>query len=208
MNNKITFWFGIFGALFFIVPSILGGFQFQNYSHISQFISESYAIGSPYGIYMRVLGYIPSGLLISIFAFSALNLLPKSNLLRLGLISFGVFYGIGGIIVGVFPCDIGCNKEFLNPSISQIIHNFSGALTYLIVPFSLVLIGISARKWNNGKSISTIALICGAIAFVFAALITNAPAGKYIGLFQRIIESSILFWLISFSFYIKTQVND
>ena len=208
MNKKTTFWLGILGALLFIVPTIFGGFQFQNYSHISQFISESYAIGSPYGIYMRVLGYIPSGLLITLFTFSVLKFLPKSNLLRIGLISFGVFYGIGGIIVGVFPCDIGCNKEFLNPSISQLIHNLSGALTYLIVPFSLILIGLSARKWSNGKSIFYISLSCGIIAFVFSFLLSNDPTGSYIGLFQRLIESSILFWLISFSFYIKTLNND
>ena len=208
MNKTTTFWFGIFGALLFIVPSILGGFQFQNYSHISQYISESYAIGTPYGIYMRVLGFIPSGILITLFAVSASKFLPKSNLLKIGLISFGVFYGIGGVLVGVFPCDSGCNKEFIDPSISQIIHNLSGALTYLIVPFSILLIAISARKWNNGKTISTIGLICGVNAFVFSALLTSDPTGEYIGLFQRLTECSFLFWLISFSFYIKKLNNN
>lgn len=205
MNNKTTFWLGILGTIFFIVPSILGGFQFENYSHISQFISESYASGTPYGIYLRVFGFIPSGVLIALFALAALRLLPKSILLKLGLISFGLFYGLATIIVSIFPCDIGCNKAFINPSLSQIIHNFFGALTYIIVPFSLILIGISARKWKDGTSIMYISFICAAIAFAGTALLTNNPTGAFIGLFQRITESAILFWVISFAFYIKTM---
>lgn len=205
MNNKTTFWLGILGALFFIGPSILGGFQFEAYSHISQFISESYATGTPYGIYLRVFGFIPSGVLIALFAFAALRHLPKSILLKLGLLSFALFYGLGTILVGVFPCDIGCNKEFINPSLSQIIHNFFGALTYMIVPFSIILIGISSRKWKDGKTITYTSFICATIAFVSTALLTNDPTGEFIGLFQRIAESAILFWLICVAFYIKTM---
>jgi len=203
MNKKTTFWLGILGALLFITPSILGGFQFENYSHIHQFISESYAFGTPYGIYMRFLGFVPSGFLITLFTFSAYKQLPKGSLTKIGLIGFGIFYGIGNIIVGIFPCDAGCNKEFINPSISQIIHNLSGALTYLIVPICLILIGISSRKYNNSKYISIASITCGIIALVFSMLLSNNPAGDYIGLFQRVIESSILFWLINFAFYIK-----
>jgi hypothetical protein len=203
MNKTITFWFGIFGVLLFVIPSILGGFQIENYSHIQQFISEGFAIDTPYGIYIRLFGYIPSGILITLFGFSALKFLPKSNLLKIGLIGFAVFYGIGNIVVGIFPCDSGCNKELINPSISQIIHNISGALTYLITPLCLILIGIASRKWQNKNSISTLSLICGLIALLFSFLISSDPTGNYIGLFQRIIEGSILFWLIHFALYIK-----
>lgn len=203
MNKTTTFWFGIFGVILFIIPTVLGGFQFETYSHISQFISESYASGTPYGIYMRLLGFIPSGILIALFAFSASKLLPKPRLAKISLIGFGLFYGIGTIIVGVFPCDTGCNKEFINPSISQIIHNSSGALTYLFVPACVILIGIGSRKWNNGKSISILSIVCGAAALGFSLMLSNDPTGDYIGLFQRIIESFMLFWLINFAFYIK-----
>ena len=207
MNKTTTFWFGIFGALLFIIPSILGGFQFENYSHIQQFISEGYAVDTPYGIYIRIFGYIPSGILITLFSFSALKLLPKSNLLNLSLIGFAVFYGIGTIIVGIFPCDSGCNEQLINPTISQIIHNITGAFTYLIVPISLILIGIAAKKWQNKKFISTLSLICGVIALIFSFLLFSNPTGNYIGLFQRIIEGSILFWLVNFAFYLKINVS-
>lgn len=203
MNKRTTFWLGIFGALFFIVPSVLGGFQFENYSVISQFISESYAFGTPYGVYLRFLGFVPSGILITVFTFSAWELLPKSNLTKIALLGFGVFYGIGTIMVGLFPCDEGCNRELIDPSISQLIHNIFGALTYLIVPFCLVLIGISSRQWNHATYVSIVSFICGIVAIAFSMLLLNDPDGDYIGLFQRITESFILFWLINFAFYIK-----
>jgi hypothetical protein len=205
MNKTITFWLGILGALFFIIPSVLGGLQFENYSHISQFISESYAFGTPYGVYMRFFGFIPSGILIALFSLSCWKLLSKSGLLKLGLFGFGLFYGIGTVIVGVFPCDEGCNKDLLNPSVSQLIHNLFGGLTYLIVPTCLILIGLSSRKWSKTTSFSTLSITCGTIALIFSALLLGDPDGNYIGLFQRITEGSILFWLINFAFYIKNN---
>jgi len=203
MNKTITFWLGILGAVLFITPSVLGGFQFENYSHISQFISESYAFGTPYGVYMRFFGFIPSGILITMFSFSCWKLLPKSSVLKMGLFGFAVFYGIGTIMVGLFPCDEGCNKELINPSVSQLIHNLFGGLTYLIVPACLILIGFSSRKWSGSTSFSTLSIICGTIALMFSMLLLSDPDGNYIGLFQRITEGSILFWLINFAFYIK-----
>lgn len=207
MNKKITFWFGIFGALLFLISSVLGTLQLENYSHIQQFISEGYAIDTPYGIYIRLLGYIPSGVLIVLFSFSGLKFLPKSNLLNIGLMGFAMFYGLGNITVAIFPCDSGCNKELINPSISQIIHNISGALTYLIVPVCLILIGVASKNWQNKKSISTLSLICGFIALLFSLLLSSNPTGNYIGLFQRLVEGSILFWLVNFAYYIKNYKN-
>mgnify|MGYP003630603955 CR=1 FL=1 len=203
MNKTITFWFGLIGALLFIGSSIIGGFLMENYSPIKQFISESYAIDTSHGIYIRLFGYIPSGVLITLFSFSALKFIKNLSLARVGLIIFGIFYGISTIVVGIFPCDSGCNKELINPSISQFIHNISGALTYLIVPISLILIGIASNKWNNGKLISTISISSGVIAILFSFMLSSNATGNFIGLYQRIIEGSILFWLINFAFYIK-----
>ncbi|MCX7547735.1 DUF998 domain-containing protein [Xanthomarina sp. F1114] len=205
MNKTVTFGFGILGVLFFIIASILGGFQFDNYSHIQQYISETYAINAPYGIYLRVFGFIPSGIFIILFSFSALKLLPENKLLKLGLVGFAFLYGLGNILVSIFPCDIGCNKELINPSVSQIIHTISGGITYTLVPFCLILIGWAARTWTDGKNIMLLSFICGIISFIFSLLISGNPTGYYIGLFQRIIEGSVLIWITTFAFYIKNQ---
>ena len=76
-------WIGFLGVVFFISATILGGLQFSNYSHVSQLISESYAIGTPYGVQLRYLGFIPSGIFITAFAFLAIKNLPKSTLTQI-----------------------------------------------------------------------------------------------------------------------------
>ncbi len=203
MKTNTIFWFGILGVLFFVITTLVGGFLFPNYSHIQQLISESYATGTENGFYLRIFGYFPSGLFLTLFAFLTLRILPKSKLTTTGFLGFGLFYGITTIIVSIFPCDEGCNPEFINPSISQIIHNISGGLTYIIVPISLILIGISLKHYKNGKLISKLSIFCGLLAIVFVMVLINIPNANNIGLYQRIFEGTILFWVVNCALYIK-----
>jgi Protein of unknown function (DUF998) len=202
-GNKAS-WFGLLGVLFFISAAVLGGQQFSDYSHISQLISESYAIGTPYGLQLRYLGFLPAGLFLGGFAFYAARALPKSSLAKLGFAGLGIFYGIATIIVSLFPCDKGCNKELVDPSISQLIHNLTGLLTYLIVPVCLMILGIEARKWANGKYVSYSGIACGLTAILFVGILSSDLHSEFAGLYQRIIEGSVLFWIVVCSLYLRT----
>jgi len=193
------------GVTLFSIASILGGFQFDNYNSISQYISETYAIDTPYGKVLRYFGYIPSGILFTIFSFFALKKFPKSNLLKLGFSGIGVFYGIATVIVGIFPCDKGCNKELINPSISQLIHNLTGLLTYIFVPLSIIAIGIGLRQLKTHFSLSRISIICGLNSIVFVGILLSEPLTQYAGLYQRIIEGTFIIWIIACSFFIKNS---
>ncbi|NND10565.1 MAG: DUF998 domain-containing protein [Flavobacteriaceae bacterium] len=203
MTKIILFWFGILGVLLFVIAAILGGFQFDDYSHIQQFISESYATGTPYGNQLRYFMYLPSGILLSLFAFFAPRHFPKSKIISIAFGLFAVFYGLGTIVVSVFPCDEGCNRELIDPTISQIIHNLMGGLTYMIVPFAIIAIGIQTKSWQNYRAFAMMTLSCGSIALVFAWLMMANPNGNYIGLFQRLVEGSILFWVVNTAVKIK-----
>jgi hypothetical protein len=203
MSNKLVFWTGILGVTFFGVSSFLGGFQFDNYNPISQYISETMAVDTPYGKVLRFFGYIPSGILLTIFGFNAYKKFPKSNLTKIGFWGLEVFYGIATIIVGLFPCDKGCNKELIDPSISQIIHNLTGTLTYLFVPISILIIGIGLRQSEKYDRLSKIAFFCGLICLVFIGLLFSDPLTNYAGLFQRIVEGTFIIWIIACSIFIK-----
>ncbi|HBO89388.1 MAG TPA: hypothetical protein DD460_01470, partial [Acidobacteria bacterium] len=122
MNNKVVFLIGILGVSLFAIPSIIGGFLIEDYNLISQWISESDASDTKYGLALRIFGYIPSGFLIAIFCFVGFKKFQPSKLTKVGFYGLGVFYGIATIITGIFPCDVDCNKNFIDPSISQIIH--------------------------------------------------------------------------------------
>lgn len=203
MNKKLLFWIGILAVTLFTVASIIGGFQFDNYSPISQFISETMATGTPYGKFLRFFGYIPSGILIAIFSFNAISKFPKSNLTKIGFLGLGIFYGITTIIVGIFPCDKGCNNEFTDPSISQVIHNITGLLTYIFVPISILIISLGLRKWKCYHGLSKIGIICGLVSTILISYLIFDTDTNYAGLIQRIIEGIFIMWIITCSVYIK-----
>lgn len=207
MNNKLVFWIGILGVSFFGIASMIGGFQFDEYDPISQYISETMAIDTPYGKELRYFGYIPSGILLTIFSFAALQIFPSSKLIKFGFSGLGIFYGIATIIVGVFPCDKDCNPELIDPSISQIIHNLTGMFTYLFVPISIIFIGVGLRQLKNFGRSSKIAIIFGLISIVFVGLLFDDPSSNYAGLYQRIVETIFVFWIITCAITIKNKTT-
>ncbi|MEA1784471.1 DUF998 domain-containing protein [Arenibacter sp. GZD96] len=202
MKQRI-FYSGILGVLLFVTAVILGGLQFESNSHVQHYISESYATGTPYGPQLRYGLYIPAGICIALFAFLSPTVLPRSPLMKWSFYGIGIFYGLATVVVSLFPCDAGCNPELINPSISQMIHNAMGALTYLIVPPCMVAIGIKATKWTHGTRLYKVSLFCGMTAFCLMLVLAQNPFGTYVGLQQRIIEGSILFWIVYTAIYIK-----
>ncbi len=204
MQGTKAFWFGISGVVLFIATTIIAALQFSDYSHVSQLISESYAIGTAYGPQLRYLGFMPSGICMAAFAFLAIRSLPENKYTKIGFSGIGIFYGLATVVVSLFPCDKGCNKEFIDPSLSQLIHNLTGLLTYLIVPACLIIIGIAARKWAHAKYVFYTGIICGLTAILFVGIISEDMHSKFTGLYQRIIEGSILTFIVTCSFYLRS----
>lgn len=203
MLRSKAFWTGILGVSLFVATTIIGGFLHPNYSHTSQFISELYAIGAPNADSLRYYGYIPSGIMFMLFAIFAIKETPKSVAATSGFIGLGLGYGFGTIICGFFTCDAGCNPEFLNPTLSQIIHNLIGFLTYLVVPVTLFIISFSVRNWKNGLAFSNWGIALAFISFCFVWILNADLTSPYKGLIQRIIEGSILFSIVIFALYIS-----
>lgn len=201
-----TFLFGVTGALLFIIASIIGGFQIEGYSFISQYISESYANGIPNTDYLRYM-YMASGLFLALFGFMAPYVLPQVKNLKTGFFLFAIFYGFGTINTGFFPCDFGCPSDPEKSSLSQIIHNTTGFLVYAIVPFCLMRIGYFSKQWKDNTKFSKVSLICGAAACGFVVILFGDSKGPFIGLFQRLVECSILFWVFYTAFYIRRIKN-
>ncbi len=206
MSNKLTYLIGIIGVSLFAFCAIIGGFLIEDYNIISQFISESYAIDTEYGMTLRAFGYIPSGILITIFCFRLSTMFRPSILTKLGFYALGVFYGIATILVGFFPCDSGCNKDLVDPSISQLIHNLLGFLTYVFVPISIILIGLGLKQLPNYSRLSVKAITYGAISIIFVYVLFSDPDSAYIGLYQRIIESVFILWIVTCAIAIKNII--
>ena len=208
MNSKIIFLVGVIGVILFVSSSVIGGLLIENYSITRQYISETFAIDTEYGIVLRVFGHIPSGILFTIFSILGYKYFPSSNLTKIGFYGLGLFYGIGTIVVSIFPCDSGCNNEFIDPSISQVIHNLAALLIYTFVPISIIVTGIGLKKFSNYRSLSIIALVLGVLSILFVYLLISELNSEFEGLYQRVIESLILIWIIACALKIKRTAGN
>lgn len=208
MNNKTIFLIGVIAIILFISSSFIGGLLIDNYSITSQYISETYAVDTEYGLWLRIIGYIPSGVLFALFCFLGIKYFPSSRLIKMGFLGVGIFYGIGTIIVSIFPCDSGCNPEYINPSISQVIHNLSALAIYAFVPISIIITGIGLRKFLHYKVLSFTSIVLGILSAGFVFLLISGLKSEFVGLYQRIIELLILIWIFICALKIKKAGNN
>ena len=99
MSNKLIAYIGILGVSLFAITAIVGPLLIDDYSVISQYISESFASNTEYGWYLQYFGYVPSGILIAAFCITAPKYLPESKLIIAGFLGLLIFYGIGTVTV-------------------------------------------------------------------------------------------------------------
>lgn len=206
MSKSYVFWTGILSVSLFILTTIIGGIFYPDYSHNRQFISELYAVDAPNANVIRFLGYFPSGILFIIFSLLARKKTPKSRLSSIGFLGIELGYGFGTIICVLFNCDAGCNPKLINPSLSQIIHNLMGIITYLVVPFSILLIAIASLKWKNSLKYTFGSGLVFLVSFIFVIILNLNLDSPYKGLLQRIIESCFLFWIAYGAYHFSNKI--
>ncbi|TVZ14598.1 DUF998 domain-containing protein [Maribacter sp. MAR_2009_72] len=203
MTNKLVAYIGIAGIALFAIAAIVGPLLIDDYSVVSQYISESFASNTEYGLYLQYFGYIPSGILTTIFCFSAPKYLPSSRLIKSGFFGLAIFYGLGTILVGLFPCDAGCPTAIGNSSTAQLIHNAVASLTYIFLPLCIIAIGLGLKKTESHQRLFQIALITGIISAIFIFVLFSNAESEYRGLLQRVIETSFIIFIISSALNIK-----
>lgn len=189
------------GVASVILLTVLGGFTFPGYSHTSQFISELGATGAPHEALIRFGGFLPAGVFLCLFVVGAFKVLPRSHTTTLGLVGIAI-YASGYLAAAFFPCDFGCRP--VNPSFSQVVHNLFGMVGYLLAPLSLFALGWSARRWPGGAHLSTPAFV--AAVLILAGLLALDPGFPYVGVVQRVIEASVLLWVIICAWYVNTRI--
>lgn len=192
MWTRAAAWAGTIGAVLFVGSVLVGGVQFEAYSHTAQFISETYATGTAWGPALRNFGFVPAGLLLALFGVVS-SLANKGNRqLAIGLAGYALFYGIGTVVVSLAPCDFGCDPDQASPSLAHTIHFAMGGLTYLLTPPSLLLIALGLRKDPQLARYFPLVLSAAVIMAVSALLIFTGRPQELQGLVQRIGEGAAL----------------
>jgi hypothetical membrane protein len=190
------------GATFVVLLTWLGGLGFPNYSHLSQYISELGASGAPHESWIRFAGFLPAGLLLWLFAWAAFKALPNSSLASFGLLGIAA-YAAGYVAAAFFPCDFGCRPQ--SPSRAQVVHNFVGLVGYVMAPLAIAALASAARSWPGAHRLPVLGSIAAALSL--AGLLTLSPQSPLVGLSQRVIEASVLLWVLACALYVHRQTS-
>jgi len=116
------------------------------------------------------------------------------------MLGFIILYGIGTIICCIFYCNSRYNPHNVNPSISQIIHNITGGLFYLFLPFLYFSIFLASKKWPINKTFSYITFLLTFFSLILIIILFQDFKSINKGLYQRLIEATLLIWILYFSF--------
>lgn len=198
MTKRLAVIAGILGPLTVVLLTVLGGANFPNYSHASQYISELGSVDAPHGRVISLAGFLPAGIFTSAFAFFAWRSLPRSSSATLGLLGL-IFFALGYLVATFFPCEGDCRSA--HPGLSQAIHNLFGLAGYLIAPMSLWTLGWAARHWPQASHLSALGFVGGTTALL--GLMFLSPDFRYVGVAQRILEGSVLSWMVVCALYLQ-----
>jgi len=183
-----------------VIMLVVAGALTPGYSHVSQFISELGARGSPQEWGVRLAGFLPLGILLLAFCWFAYAALPRSSGTTLGLVGLAL-YAVGYLVAAAYPCDLGCRPE--KPSTSQVIHNVGGLLGYLVAPAFLLALARAANTWPGAGRLSFVGYAAAGLAFV--GLLTLSPTSPVAGLSQRLLEFAVLAWVVYCGRYLARQ---
>ena len=73
----------------------------------------------------------------------------------------------------------------------------------MFVPLSMILIGIALSKFPTHTKLSRLGITSGIVGYLFVFLFLSEPNSEYIGLYQRIIESVFILWILSYAFHLR-----
>ncbi len=188
---------GVAAALWVPAAALVAGLAWPGYSHRSQFISELGARGAPHGELFSMAGFLPAGMLLLAFAVEAGKRLARGPVAVLAFVGLGL-YALGYVVAAFFRCDPGCALE--NPSPEQVVHTLVGGLGYPVGPASILALGVIARRWPGAGALSVIGIAGGIAGLV--ALPFLMPELPIAGVAQRVIEASVLGWVLACAIYL------
>jgi hypothetical protein len=199
MSAKWAAVLAIAGATIALSFPLVGGAFHPGYDHARQFISELGANGAPNARLVNYFGFLPAGLLLTLFPVFAWRALPRAPLTTLGLAGVALF-SIGYVAATFFPCDAGCRPT--EQSTIQVLHNLIGLAGYLTAPATLMVLAWKARRWPNARSVAFVGVTGGVAASIGLVSLSPEFEFEFAGVSQRFIEGGMLTWILTCGLYL------
>lgn len=190
--NQLMALGGVAGPLVFIINTLVWGRLRPNYDHSAQFISELGATGTLNAQYMNYAGFIPSGLLLVIFALALYSKFPKLPVSRAGALMIAIF-GAGIVLAGFYSCDPGCPVE---GSQESMLHNRISATAFVSAIIGCVLVGSSFIRRRQLRRLGVYTMASAMLAAVFMLLMMNSVEARHLtGTWQRLLLMALFQWM-------------
>jgi len=190
-DTRLMIWLAIASYCWLAGAVLIAGSIYPNYSHLSQFMSELGASGSPIGPYMNLLGFAITEILLLLSLAIAWKRLPKSPATMIGfglLLAYPILIGIAALS----PCDFECRPK--DPTLSHTIHIITGLLAYLTAVLGLAILTWQQAERNNSALLKRVTFLLTPILLIM--LMSLTPDNPIVGAVQRFAETIIYGWLI------------
>ncbi len=192
--------FGIIGPIVYILAVFIGGALRNDYSHITNTISELTLANAPNKLLLDILFSIYNISLL-IFGFGAYldSSIDDSKKYKVASI-FLALIGLLGLSMYFFPQDPRGAASTLGGTLHIVLAGIISPLTII----SIFLMGLSFRKYSELKLFVTYSYISGTIVLVSGgiAAVSIANNSNYGGLFERITIFTFMVWVIILSYLI------
>ena len=187
---------GIVAPILFTLAVIVLGFVRENYSHISDTISDLGEIGSPNMAGQNV-NFILTGLLILAFSFGLYGGTGPGKRVKVGSLLVSVI-GLGLAVAGVFPDDVRCPSPGCN-SLAANGHAVAGFMVFPLIPIAILLFSRGLGRDTVWRRYRTYSLVTGIVAFallvLFLAQDETSLLGQRDGAIQRLYLASWFQWI-------------
>jgi len=180
-------------TVFWLGLQLVASWVKPGFNHITQYISEINATGTPNAGVLGWVGFIP----LAMVAFSALVSM-RSKLRVQGISHIGwlllFLWPFGYLASALAPCDTGCPAD---GSSSQAIHNVVAIISYFGFALGAVCLAFTPKThW----AVRIAFILLAAITVLGFLLMTSYPLMEIRGAIQRYAEAAQLavFWLLLF----------
>jgi hypothetical membrane protein len=191
LGSRVVRWLtlgGIAGPVLFVIALIVCGSLRPDYSHVSQFISELGAVGTPNAAWMNFAGFVPAGLLIAGFGASLAFLLPPGPGSR-GIAALVGLFGLGTAVAGLAHCEPGCPQD------QPTLHDGVSVAAFVSAIVASALAARVFRRLPAWRSLSAYSAVSSvAAACLLVALFTSIGSSSSTGLWQRLLVGTLFLW--------------
>lgn len=158
---------GLAAPVVYATAVMTASFKYPGYDHLTNFISELGASGSPSAGIMNFAGFLPYGLLVVAFTLAIHRGIRPDVGGWLGPAILAL-YGLAYVGVALAPCDPGCQSA--TPSLHHRLHFLLSdfiSLTAILGPYTLYS---RMRKDPAWQSLAPMTLVLPGVAWILAEL--------------------------------------